>query len=163
VEVVDTDAEGRLVLADALHYALSRFRPRAMLDLGTLTGSVVTALGRHRAGLYGSDAALMAQAAAAGEAVGEPLWPMPIGAGMAEALRSDVADLRQCAPPGPGLADAGHAAAFLREFAGTDTPWAHCDIAGVALREEAAPLGPRGPSGFGARLLDLLVARHYEE
>jgi leucyl aminopeptidase len=163
VEVIDTDAEGRLVLADALHYARTRFRPRAMLDLGTLTGSVVTALGRHRGGLYGSDAALMAQVAAAGEAVGEPLWPLPIGEGLPEALRSGIADLRQCAPAGPGLSDSQHAAAFLREFAGPDIPWAHLDIAGMALREEDAALGPQGPSGFGARLLDRLVARHYEE
>jgi leucyl aminopeptidase len=163
VEVVDTDAEGRLVLADALHYARTRFRPRAMLDIGTLTGAVVGALGHHRAGLYGSDAALMAQAAAAGEAVGEPVWPLPIADGLREALRSDIADLRQCVPAGRLLPDAGHAAAFLREFAGPGaTPWAHLDIAGVALREAESPLGAKGASGFGARLLDRLVARHYE-
>lgn len=163
VEVIDTDAEGRLVLADALHYARTRFRPRAMIDLGTLTGAVTTALGRHRAALYGTDQALLAQLAAAGEAVGEPLWPMPIGEGLPEALRSEIADLRQCAPAGPGLPDSQHAAAFLREFAGAECAWAHLDIAGVAQREGDAPLGPAGPSGFGARLLDLLVERHYEE
>jgi len=160
VEVMDTDAEGRLVLADALHWARTRFAPRAMLDLATLTGSVVTALGRHRAGLFGTDAALLAQVAAVGEAVGEPVWPLPIGRRHREDLDSDIADLKQCAT-GQWLPDACHAAAFLREFAG-ETPWAHLDIAGVATREEGEQ-GPDQPTGFGARLLDALVERHFED
>jgi leucyl aminopeptidase len=167
VEVIDTDAEGRLVLADALHHAISAFRPRAVVDLATLTGSIVTALGHHRAGIFGTDAALMASAAAAGEAVGEPLWPMPIGPTHRAVLDSAIADLRQCAPAGSGawggrfLPDACHAAAFLREFVGA-TPWAHLDIAGVDTAEEAHALGPAGPTGFGARLLDRLVALRFE-
>jgi leucyl aminopeptidase len=167
VEVIDTDAEGRLVLADALHHAISAFAPRAVIDLATLTGSIVTALGHHRAGIFGTDAALMAAAAAAGEAVGEPLWPMPIGARHREDLHSDIADLKQCAPAGSGawggrfLPDACHAAAFLRDFVGA-TPWAHLDIAGVDTAEEAHALGPAGPTGFGARLLDRLVAQRFE-
>jgi leucyl aminopeptidase len=161
VEVVDTDAEGRLVLADALHYARTRFAPAAMLDLATLTGAAVTALGHHRAALFGTDAALLAQVAAAGEAVGEPVWPLPIGARHREDLASDIADLRQCAT-GRFLPDACHAAAFLREFAG-GVPWAHLDIAGVARRAEEEALGPKGPSGFGARLLDALVAMYFED
>ncbi len=118
--MIDTDAEGRLVLADAIHHAIDAFRPRAVIDLATLTGSIITALGHHRAGIFGTDAALMAVAAAAGEAVGEPLWPMPIGARHREDLASDIADIRQCAPSGSGrlLPDACHAAAFLREFVG---------------------------------------------
>ncbi|MBW8268071.1 leucyl aminopeptidase [Caldovatus aquaticus] len=168
VEVLDTDAEGRLVLADALHYAATRLAPRAIVDLATLTGAIVTALGHHRAGLFATDAALAAQVAAAGEAVGEPVWPMPIGERHREDLRSDIADLRQCAPHGSGawggrfLPDACHAAAFLRAFA-EGVPWAHLDIAGVALRKEADALGPEGASGFGARLLDALVAMRFEE
>ncbi|MEO3470356.1 leucyl aminopeptidase family protein [Roseomonas sp. CAU 1739] len=160
VEVIDTDAEGRLVLADAIHHAITTFRPRAVIDLATLTGSIITALGHHRAGLFGTDAALMASAAAAGEAVGEPLWPMPIGARHREDLASDIADLKQCAS-GRMQPDACHAAAFLREFAG-DRPWAHLDIAGVETADEAHPLGPAGPTGFGARLLDRLVAMRFE-
>ncbi|MBL6457503.1 leucyl aminopeptidase family protein [Belnapia sp. T6] len=159
VEVIDTDAEGRLVLADALHYA-QRFQPGAVLDLATLTGSIVTALGAHRAGLFGTDERLLAQAQAAGEAVGELLWPMPIGARHREDLASAIADLKQCAS-GTRQPDACHAAAFLREFAG-GLPWAHLDIAGVDDRAEAVALGPRGPSGFGARLLDALVAMYFE-
>jgi len=109
----------------------------------------------------GTDAALLVQAAAAGEVVGEPLWPMPIGAGHRADLDSGIADLKQCATGGL-LPDACHAAAFLREFAG-DTPWAHLDIAGVASRAAAEPLGPQGPSGFGARLLDALVSHYFED
>jgi leucyl aminopeptidase len=170
VEVVDTDAEGRLVLADALHHAIATHRPRAVIDLATLTGAIVSALGHHRAGLFGSDAALLAALAAAGEEVGEGLWPMPIGARHRDDLGSDIADLRQCVPSGGGapgwpsrfVPDACHAAAFLREFTGK-VPWAHLDIAGVDTQEEAHALGPAGPTGFGVRLLDRLVAAQFEE
>jgi leucyl aminopeptidase len=167
IEVLDTDAEGRLILADALAYTAARFKPRAMIDLATLTGSIITALGHHRAGVFGNDEALSAALMAAGEAVAEPLWPMPIDKEHREVLKSDIADLRQCAPAGSGawggrfLSDACHAAAFLREFAGSGA-WAHLDIAGVETREGAAPLGPKGPSGFGVRLLDHLVAMRFE-
>jgi leucyl aminopeptidase len=154
VEVVDTDAEGRLVLADALHYAATRFKPQAMLDLATLTGAMVTALGSHRAGIFTNDPALQAQAAAAGDQVGEALWPMPIGAQHRADLDSAIADLKQCCA-GSLLPDASHAAAFLREFVG-DTPWAHLDIAGVRLDEKGLP------TGFGARLLDRLVELYFE-
>ncbi len=168
VEVIDTDAEGRLVLADALHHAIAAFAPRAVVDLATLTGAIVTALGHHRAGMFGRDAALLASVAAAGEAVGEPLWPMPIGARHMEDLRSDIADLKQCAPAGSGamggrmIPDACHAAAFLSRFTG-EVPWAHLDIAGVETADEPHALGPAGPTGFGARLLDRLVALRFEE
>ncbi|MFH5925421.1 leucyl aminopeptidase family protein [Roseomonas xinghualingensis] len=177
VEVVDTDAEGRLVLADALHHARG-LKPRAMIDLATLTGSVVTALGHHRAGLFGNDPALRDAAMAAGDAVGEPLWPMPIGERHRTDLDSEIADLRHCLPAGGGgggwagkfLPDACHAAAFLREFASPEgqesIPWVHLDIAGMDLREEDGEAGPYplppGPSGFGVRLLDRLVSDRFE-
>ncbi|WP_426959607.1 leucyl aminopeptidase family protein [Muricoccus radiodurans] len=176
VEVVDTDAEGRLVLADALHHARG-LEPRAILDLATLTGSIIAALGHQRAGLFGNEAARTAglrdAVLAAGEAVGEPLWPMPIGDRHRADLRSDIADLRHCLPAGGGqgwggrlMPDAAHAAAFLREFAGEKTPWTHLDIAGMDLREEGVEAGayplPPGPSGFGARLVDRLVADHFD-
>lgn len=167
VEILDTDAEGRLILADALHHTAQHYRPRAMIDLATLTGSVITALGHHHAGLFSNDAALAAAAAAAGAVVGEPLWPLPIGTRHREDLNSEIADIRQCAPSGSGvwggrfLPDACHAAAFLREFAGR-LPWAHCDIAGVETRDAADALGPKGASGFGVRMLDRLVATRFE-
>ncbi len=146
------------------------------------------ALGHHRAGLFGTDAALLAAVAAAGEAVGERVWPLPIGHRHREDLASDIADLRHCLPAGGGapgdgapgygapgygapgyaggrlLPDASHAAAFLREFAGAGAPWAHLDIAGVDLAEEGNALAATGqPTGFGARLLDALVERHFED
>ena len=162
VEVIDTDAEGRLVLADALHHA-TRFKPQALLDLATLTGSVVTALGHHRAGLIGNDTVLGAAVAAAGEVVGERLWPLPIGEAHRRDLDSPIADLRQCAPAAPLLPDASHAAAFLREFVG-NLPWAHLDIAGMDTAATDDALAARNmPSGFGARLLDALVERHFED
>ena len=168
VEVVDTDAEGRLILADALHFAARRFRPQALLDLATLTGSVVTALGHHRAGLFSNDPPLATALAAAGEVVGERLWPLPIGQRHREDLKSEIADLRQCLPGGQGpQPDASHAAAFLREFVGGEggaLPWAHLDIAGVDTAEDGEGLAAKGtPSGFGVRLLDALVERHFED
>ena len=155
IEVIDTDAEGRLALADALHHAVVAHRPTAVVDVATLTGSIVTALGHHHAGLFGNDDALRDRLMAAGRAVGEPLWPMPIGARHREDLRSDIADIRQCRHGrGP---DACHAAAFLREFVG-GTAWAHLDIAGVELAEDDMPLAAKGmPTGFAARLLAALI------
>ncbi len=167
VEVVDTDAEGRLVLADALHHARTAFRPRAMVTVATLTGAVVRALGTERAGLFGNEESLMASLAAAGEAVGEPLWPLPIGAGHRADLASEIADIRQCVPAGGAgwagrfIPDASHAAAFLRDFAG-GAPWGHLDIAGVDTQEAPHALGPSGATGFGVRLLDALVAARFE-
>lgn len=161
IEVVDTDAEGRLVLADCLAWARRTLAPAAMIDLATLTGSIVVALGNARAGLFASDAALAARIAAAGEAVDEPVWPMPLDPAYAEALRSEIADLRNCVPE-RFQPDACHAAAFLHRFAG-EVPWAHLDIAGVELRREAEVFGPAGPTGFGVRLLDRLIALGFEE
>ncbi len=152
VEVVDTDAEGRLVLADALSYAARRLRPAAMVDLATLTGSIVLALGHERAGLFAADPGLGAALAGAGEAVGELVWPMPIGERHRADLDSAIADLRHCLP-GRMQPDACHAAAFLREFA-EGVPWAHLDIAGVESRDEADAAHAAGATGFGVRLLD---------
>ena len=155
VEVVDTDAEGRLILADALSWAAQHLRPTALIDLATLTGSIVTALGHDRAGLFGN-AALGARLMAAGAAVGERLWPMPIGDEHTDAIKSDIADLRQCGS-GKSQPDASNAAAFLREFTG-GVPWAHLDIAGMELREPGDWYDPDrhalGATGFGVRLLD---------
>ncbi|MCQ4162333.1 leucyl aminopeptidase family protein [Roseomonas sp. GC11] len=163
VEVVDTDAEGRLILADALHYAVRAFRPAAVVDVATLTGAAITALGHHRAALFGTDAPLLAAVAAAGEAVGEPVWPLPIAASHRADLASAIADLRQCAS-GRGQPDACHAAAFLREALGeAPPPWAHLDMAGLATRPEGEGEGRPGATGFGVRLLDRLVASRFEE
>ena len=161
VEVVDTDAEGRLVLADALAWAVKHLHPAAMVDLATLTGSIVTALGGVMAGLFDNDPAFAAHVAAAGVAVGEPVWRMPIGVSHLADLVSDIADQRHCLP-GKGQPDACHAAAFLSRFAGTG-PWAHLDIAGMEARETACDRHAAGPTGFGVRLLDRLVAQCFED
>jgi leucyl aminopeptidase len=160
VEVVDTDAEGRLVLMDALGFA-AREKPAAIIDLATLTGSVVTALGHHMAGVFGNDDALAASVAAAGAAVGEPVWHLPIDESHRRALDSDIADLRHCSPERM-QPDACHAAAFLREFVG-DVPWAHLDIAGVENVAEPDDRRGVGATGWGVRLLDRLVRDRYED
>jgi leucyl aminopeptidase len=160
VQVVDTDAEGRLVLADALAYAVQE-KPQAVIDLATLTGSIVVALGHEMAGCFDNDPALAAAAASAGAAVGERLWRMPIGETHRRALDSDIADLKHCVDE-RGQPDACQAAAFLREFVG-ETPWLHIDIAGVDLREEAGPVHAKGATGFGVRLLDRLVADRFDD
>ena len=161
IEVVDTDAEGRLVLADALAWTIARHRPAAIIDLATLTGSIVTALGHHMAGLFSNDDPLAAHLAAAGQATGERLWRMPIGETHRSDLDSDIADLRHCVP-GRGNPDACQAAAFLREFVG-DTPWAHLDIAGVDNHETADDAKAAGATGFGVHLLDRLVTLRFED
>jgi leucyl aminopeptidase len=158
IEVIDTDAEGRMILVDALHYTVDRFRPRAVIDLATLTGSVIRALGHVYAGIFGNDDALAARLIAAGMVTGERLWRMPLDPAYDEHLKSDIADIRQCAPD-EDSADCVHAAQLLQRFVG-DTPWAHLDIAGMEFLKKAGPTHPPGPSGFGVRLLDHFVAGH---
>ncbi len=160
VEVVDTDAEGRLVLADAIGWARANVKPRAIIDLATLTGSIVTALGHHMAGLFCNDDALAANVAASGAAVGEPCWRMPLGEGYRDALKSDIADLRHCSDASR-QPDASQAAEFIKTFVG-DTPWAHLDIAGVEAREHADDRHAAGPTGWGVRLLDRLILDRFE-
>jgi leucyl aminopeptidase len=160
IEVIDTDAEGRLVLADALGWAV-RQKPAAIIDLATLTGSVVTALGHEMAGLFSNDDSLAASVAAAGAAVGERVWRLPIAEGHRRALDSNIADLRHCSPE-RGQPDASQAAAFLCHFVG-DLPWVHLDIAGVESRAEASPEHAAGATGFGVRLLDRVVADRFED
>ena len=158
VEVVDTDAEGRLILADALGWSVRNLRPRAIVDLATLTGAIVTSLGHDCAGLFGSDDRLRDALIAAGTAVQEPLWPMPLAP--SEDLQSDVADVLQCTT-GSRQPDALLAATFLRHFV-ADVPWAHLDIAGVEQRERGpwydADRHALGATGFGVRLLDRWLA-----
>jgi leucyl aminopeptidase len=159
IEVVNTDAEGRLLLADVLHYAKERFKPRLMIDLATLTGAIVVALGHEQAGMFSSDDALAEQLAAAGAAVGEKLWRMPLGEEYAKHIRSDIADIKNVGRAREAGASAG--AVFLERFVG-DVPWAHLDIAGVAWTKRDLPLAAKGATGFGVRLLDRLIADHFE-
>jgi leucyl aminopeptidase len=155
IEVLNTDAEGRVVLADALHYARTEFEPRAIIDLATLTGACVVALGRWASGLFGNNEALAERVRRAGEATGERAWPMPLWDGHREAVRSDVADVKNT---GAGReAGSSTAAAFLAAFVG-DTPWVHLDIAGTGWTTRNGPGQPKGATGVGVRLLLELLA-----
>ena len=160
IEVLNTDAEGRLVLADVLWYCQERFKPRLMVDLATLTGAVIVALGNEHAGLFSSNDELAERLLAAGEAVGEKLWRLPLSEGFDRAIDSDAADMKNIA--GDRGAGSSIGAQFLRRFV-KDVPWAHLDIAGVAWSKKDAPTVPKGATAFGLRLLDRFVADHYEK
>jgi len=149
IEVLNTDAEGRIVLADALHYARTEFEPAAMIDLATLTGACVVALGKWASGLFGNDEKLIALARDAGETTGERAWPLPLWDAHKKHIRSEVASVKNT-----GGRDAGSstAAAFLAAFVG-DTPWVHLDIAGTAWVGKSGPYQPFGATGVGVRLL----------
>src|SRR4051812_25408074 len=151
VEVLNTDAEGRLVLADALAYAVARLAPDALIDIATLTGAVTPGLGRRHAGLYATSAPLQDALVTAGARGGERLWPMPLVEEYADSLVSPVADLRNIGDPDKGYSGGSIIAAlFLREFAGS-VPWAHLDIAGVGRADGDEDEVTKGPTGFGVR------------
>ncbi|MCW2243022.1 leucyl aminopeptidase [Azospirillum canadense] len=159
IEVINTDAEGRLVLADCLWYAQESFKPRLMVDLATLTGAVIIALGHEHAGLFATDDALADGLLAAGTAVGEPLWRLPMGDAYDKDINSDIADMKNVGS-GRG-AGSIIGAQFLKRFV-NDVPWAHIDIAGVAWSKKDSATVPKGGTGFGVRLLDRFVADHHE-
>jgi len=148
IEVISTDAEGRLILADALTYA-GRFKPRAVIDLATLTGACVIALGEDVIGMMGTDEELKNDLRRAAVETGEKLWELPIWDDYAELIKSDVADMKNT---GGRAGGAITAACFLKKFVG-DTPWVHLDIAGPAWLSKERPYIPRGASAVGVRLL----------
>jgi leucyl aminopeptidase len=158
IEVANTDAEGRLVLADALTYVEGRFKPKFMIDLATLTGAIIVALGHHYAGMFASDNALAAALSAAGEATGEKVWRMPMGKEYDKMIDSKFADVKNV---GPRDAGAVTAAQFLKRFV-KDTPWVHLDVAGTAMGSPQNDINKSWASGWGVRLLDRLVADKYE-
>jgi leucyl aminopeptidase len=147
IEIVNTDAEGRLILADALSYA-RRFKPAAMVDAATLTGAVVVALGQQAIGLMGTNGELIEEIRSAGQRVGERCWPLPLWDEYRELIDSNIADLKNSGGRAAGSITGGW---FLKEFAG-DTPWVHLDIAGTAYREEAVPYLRKGATGIPTRL-----------
>jgi leucyl aminopeptidase len=160
IEVLNTDAEGRLVLADALWYCQDRFKPALMIDLATLTGAVMVALGHEYAGLFANDDALAERLAAAGKAVGEKLWRLPLDVAYDKAIDSEAADVKNIA--GDRAAGSIIGAQFVQRFV-NKLPWAHLDIAGVAWSKKDAPTVPKGATAFGVRLLDRFVADYYEK
>ncbi len=159
IEVLNTDAEGRLVLADALWYCQDRFKPRFMVDLATLTGAIIVSLGNDFAGLFTGDDALSEGLQAAGKAEGELLWRMPLPSAYDKMIDSPIADMKNIGGRAGGSITA---ALFLKRFI-NETPWAHLDIAGTAWRKGGgAPTNPEGATGFGVRLLDRLVRDGFE-
>jgi leucyl aminopeptidase len=159
VEVLNTDAEGRLVLADVLHYVQDRFQPEATIDFATLTGAIIVALGYEHAGLFANDDGLADALTAAGRASGETVWRLPLGEAYTKQLESTVADLKNIGRP--GQAGSIVAAAFLEQFVG-EGPWAHIDLAATSFTETDHPLAGKGGTGWGVRLIDRLVAERYE-
>jgi leucyl aminopeptidase len=159
IEILNTDAEGRLVLADVLWYCQDKFKPQFIVDLATLTGAIIIGLGHEYAGMFANDDKLAEKLTAAGVATEEKVWRMPLHESYDKKLKSDAADMKNI-----GGRDAGSitAAQFLQRFV-NKTPWAHLDIAGMAWSKESKPTVPKGATGFGVRLLDRFVADNYEK
>ncbi len=158
IEIINTDAEGRLVLADVLWYAKERFKPAFIVDLATLTGAILIALGQENAGLFSNDDTLSERLSAAGTVTGETVWRMPLGPAYDKLIDSKFADMKNT---GGRHGGAITAAQFLKRFVG-DTPWAHLDIAGTGMGSPSSDVNKSWASGWGVRLLDRLVADYYE-
>ena len=158
VEVINTDAEGRLVLADLLWYAQDRFKPKLMIDLATLTGAILVALAQEYAGLFSNNDELAERLTAAGRATGEKVWRMPLGPEYDKLIDSKFADMKNVGGRHGGSITA---AQFLQRFV-NDAPWAHLDIAGTGMNAPQTETNKSWGSGWGVRLLDRLVKDHYE-
>ncbi|MGB7205426.1 MAG: leucyl aminopeptidase [Anderseniella sp.] len=158
IAVLNTDAEGRLVLADALWYTQDRFKPKFMVNLATLTGAILVALGKEHAGLFSNDDKLSGQISQAGQATREKVWRMPLAPEYDKLIDSDIADMKNIGGRFAGSITAGQ---FLQRFV-NDVPWAHLDVAGTAMDSPKSPINQSWGSGWGVRLLDKLVADNYE-
>jgi leucyl aminopeptidase len=158
IEVLNTDAEGRLVLADVLWYAQEKFDPAFMVNLATLTGAIIVALGQEHGGMFSNDEDLAQKLTSAGIASGEKVWRMPLGDAYDKAIKSDIADMKNI---GGRHGSAIIAAQFIQRFV-NNKPWAHLDIAGMAWSSKDAACTPKGATAYGVRLLDRLVRDHYE-
>lgn len=159
IEIKSTDAEGRLVLADAVYYGQQQYRPEALIDVATLTGSVGRALGEYYAGLFGNDEQLLEQLLAAGKRSGEEVWRLPLDARYYAQNASEIADVRN---GGSGRAGASNGAAFIGFFIAEDQKWAHLDIAGMDHITDVRPTIPIGYSGWGVRILDQYIRDQIE-
>ncbi|WP_299815146.1 leucyl aminopeptidase [uncultured Jannaschia sp.] len=160
VEVINTDAEGRLVLCDVMWYAQERFAPSAMIDLATLTGAIIIGLGHENAGVFSNDDGFADAFLGAARATGEGAWRMPLGKAYDDMLKSRVADVKNV---GGRPAGSITAAQFLKRFVKDETPWIHLDIAGVASLKSSSALAPAGATGWGVRALDRLIRDGYEK
>ena len=160
IEILNTDAEGRLVLADALTFTERKFKPKLMVDLATLTGAIIVSLGSEYAGLFSNSEKLSKQLLTAGEKVDEKLWRMPLHKNFDKLIDSKNADMQNINYVGG--AGATTAAQFLQRFILNKTPWAHLDIAGMAFSKYGGALNSGGATGYGVRLLNQLIEEHYE-
>jgi len=160
IEVLNTDAEGRLVLADALSFTEAKFKPKFMIDLATLTGAIIMALGEEYAGLFSNNDELSNKIFKVGEKVKEKVWRLPLHKNYDKLINSTIADMQNINYSGG--AGSITAAQFLQRFVTSKTPWAHLDIAGMAFSKKAANLNPGGATGFGVRLLNQLIEEYYE-
>jgi leucyl aminopeptidase len=154
VEVLNTDAEGRLVLCDALHWVQQEFEPAAIVDFATLTGAIIISLGNEYAGLFANDDALAERLTRAGQETGDKLWRLPLGPAYDKLLDSPIADMKNIGGRGAGSITA---AQFLQRFIKDGTPWAHCDIAGMAWADKDGRTWGKGATGYGVRLVDRYV------
>jgi len=154
VEVLNTDAEGRLVLCDVLHWAQEHYDAARIVDLATLTGAMIISLGNEYGGMFANDDTLAAQLAAAGLASGDKLWRMPLGHNYDKMIDSPVADIKNI---GPREAGSITAAQFIQRFIKSGTPWAHLDIAGMVWAAKPGHSWDKGATGYGVRLLDQFV------
>lgn len=160
IEVINTDAEGRLVLCDAMHWTQEIFEPEIMIDLATLTGAMIISLGHEHAGCFSNDDGLSDNLLAAGKASGDPLWRLPIGPAYDKLINSPIADMKNVGPRGAGSITA---AQFLKRFVKDGVKWAHLDIAGMVWADKAGPVWEKGATGFGVRLLNQYVADNFEK
>ena len=159
VEVINTDAEGRLVLCDVMWYAQERFKPVGMIDLATLTGAIIIGLGHDNAGVFSNDDPLCNAFLKAAGAEGEGAWRMPLGAAYDDLIKSNIADMKNT---GGRPAGSITAAQFLKRFVKDETPWIHLDIAGVASVKKDTDLAPKGATGWGVLALNRLITDKYE-
>jgi leucyl aminopeptidase len=158
IEIINTDAEGRLVLADAVAYTEQRFKPKFIIDLATLTGAIIVALGHQHAGMFATDDKLAAALTSAGEATGDKVWRMPLGKEYDKLIDSKFADVKNAGGRDGGSITAAH---FIKRFV-KDTPWVHLDVAGTAMGSPQTEINRSWASGWGVRLLDRLVKDKYE-
>ncbi|MEW4466510.1 leucyl aminopeptidase [Parasphingorhabdus sp. JC815] len=160
IEVINTDAEGRLVLCDALHWTQETFEPEVVVNLATLTGAIIVSLGNEHAGCFSNDDDLSDNLLAAGKTAGDPLWRFPLSAAYDKQINSPIADMKNVGGKGAGSITA---AQFLKRFIKDGVKWAHLDIAGMAWADKPGPVWDKGATGFGVRLLDQYVADHFEK
>jgi leucyl aminopeptidase len=159
IEVINTDAEGRLVLCDAMHWTQQVFEPEYMIDLATLTGAMIISLGNEHAGMFSNDDRLAEQLLAAAKGSGDPLWRFPLSSAYDKLINSQIADMKNVGPRGAGSITA---AQFLQRFVEKGVKWAHLDIAGMVWADKPGSVWDKGATGYGVRLLDRFVADNFE-